>query len=125
MRSLLVCQRTSYALVLESQPSLYDELRMPATSRMFNQRLNQWRPILSHIVTTFILAAFAYWGWQNRLLMQQAFAELGPIRLMSFCLLLTLGIILSALGFTILVRSMGYQLTYRDGYHSLNLSQIA
>jgi len=57
--------------------------------------------------------------------MQQVFAELGTIRLMSFCLLLTLGVVLSALSFTILVRSMGYQFTYRDGYHSLNLSQIA
>ena len=72
-----------------------------------------------------ILAAFAYWGWQNRLIMQQVFAELGTIRLMSFGLLLTLGVVLSALSFTILVRSIGYQFTYRDGYHSLNLSQIA
>src|SRR4029450_4078284 len=44
-----------------------------------------------------ILAAFTYWGWQNRLIMQQVFAELGTIRLMSFCLLLTLSVILSAL----------------------------
>src|SRR5262249_31574932 len=75
--------------------------------------------------TTAELAVFAYWGWQNRLIMQQVFAALGTIRLMSFCLLLTLGVILSALSFTILVRSMGYPFTYRDGYHSLNLSQIA
>jgi hypothetical protein len=57
--------------------------------------------------------------------MQQVFAELGIIRLISFCLVLTLGVVLSALSFTILVRSMGYQFTYCDGYHSLNLSQIA
>jgi hypothetical protein len=92
---------------------------------MFKQRLKQWRPVLSQIATALILATFAYWGWQNRLLMQQALAEIGTIRLMGFCLLLTLGVVLSALGFTILVRSMGYQFTYRDGYHSLNLSQIA
>ena len=72
-----------------------------------------------------VLAVFAYWGWQNRFIMQQVFAELGTIRLGSFFLLLTLGVILSALSFTMLVRSMGYQFTYRDGYHSLNLSQIA
>jgi hypothetical protein len=76
-------------------------------------------------VTGLILAAFAYWGWQNRFLMQQVFAELGPVRLLSFGLLLTLGVVLSAWSFTILVRSMGYPFTYRDGYHSLNLSQIA
>ena len=98
---------------------------MPATFRMFKQHLKPWRHVLSQIVTALILAAFAYWGWQNRLLMQQVFAEIGSIRLMGFCLLLTLGVVLSALGFTILVRSMGYQFTYRDGYHSLNLSQIA
>jgi glycosyltransferase 2 family protein len=120
-----VCQRESYVLVLESQPSLYDELRIPSTSRVFKQRLRQWRPVLSHIATVLILAALAYWGWQNRLIMQQVCAELGTIRLMSFGLLLTLGVVLSALSFTILVRSMGYQFTYRDGYHSLNLSQIA
>ena len=104
---------------------MYDELRIPSTSRVFKQRLRQWRPVLSQIVTVLILAAFAYWGWQNRLIMQQVFAELGTIKLMSFCLLLTLGVVLSALSFTILVRSIGYQFTYRDGYHSLNLSQIA
>jgi hypothetical protein len=98
---------------------------MPATSRAFKQRLKQWRTTLSHIATALILAAFAYWGWQNHLIMQQVFAEIGPLRLLSFGLLLTLGVVLSALSFTILVRSMGYQLTYRDGYHSLNLSQIA
>ena len=118
-------QRELYVLVLESQPSLYDPLRIPSTSRVFKQCLRQWRPVLSQIVTVLILAAFTYWGWQNRLIMQQVFAELGTIRLMSFCLLLTLGVILSALSFTILVRSMGYPFTYRDGYHSLNLSQIA
>jgi glycosyltransferase 2 family protein len=120
-----VCQRELDVLVLESQPSLYDELRVPSTSHVFKQHLRQWRPVLSQIVTVLIFAAFAYWGWQNRLIMQQGFAELGTIRLMGFCLLLTLGVVLSALSFTILVRSMGYQFTYRDGYHSLNLSQIA
>ena len=118
-------QRESYVLVLESQASLYDELRIPATSREFKQRLSQWRHVLSPIVTVVILAAFAYWGWQNRLIMQQVFAELGTIRLMGFGLLLTLGVVLSALSFTMLVRSIGYQFTYREGYHSLNLSQIA
>jgi hypothetical protein len=98
---------------------------MPTPSRVFKQRLRQWRPVLSQIATVLILAACVYWGWQNRLIMQQVFAELGIIRLMSFCLLLTLGVVLSALSFTILVRSMGYQFTYCDGYHSLNLSQIA
>jgi hypothetical protein len=57
--------------------------------------------------------------------MQQAGAELGTVRLVGFLLLLTLGVVLSALSFTMLVRSMGYQFTYCDGYHSLNLSQIA
>lgn len=104
---------------------MYDELRTPSTSREFKQRLSQWRHALSQIVTVVILAACAYWGWQNRLIMQQVLAELGPTRLMSFGLLLTLGVVLSALSFTMLVRSMGYQFTYRDGYHSLNLSQIA
>lgn len=98
---------------------------MPSTSRVFKQRPRQWHPVLSQIATVLVLAVFAYWGWQNRFIMRQVFAELGTIRLVSFFLLLTLGVVLSALSFTMLVRSMGYQFTYRDGYYSLNLSQIA
>jgi hypothetical protein len=92
---------------------------------VFKQRLSKWRPVLSRIATVLILAALAYWGWQNRSIMQQAFAELGTVRLVGFLLLLTIGVALLALSFTMLVRSMGYQFTYADGYHSLNLSQIA
>jgi hypothetical protein len=40
-------------------------------------------------------------------------------------MLLMLGTFLSALTFVVLVRSMGYKFSYWDGYHSLNLSQIA
>jgi hypothetical protein len=39
--------------------------------------------------------------------------------------LLTLGVFLSALAFTLLVRDMGYAFSYSDGYHSLNLAQVA
>jgi hypothetical protein len=104
---------------------LYNELKTPSTSRVFKQRPRQWRPVLSQIATVLVLAAFAYWVWHNRFIMQQVFAELGTIRLVSFFLLLTLGVVLSAWSFTMLVRSVGYQFTYCDGYHSLNLSQIA
>lgn len=92
---------------------------------MFKQWLGKWRPILSRCTTVLILAALVYWGWQNRLIMQQSFAELGTVTLASCILLLTLGIGCATLHFTMLVRSMGYQFTYHDGYHSLNLSQIA
>src|SRR5439155_1053482 len=98
---------------------------MSSTSRVFRQRLRTWRPVLSRIATVLTLVALAYWGWQNRFIIQQVFAELGMTRMAGYFLLLTLGIVLPALSFTILVRSMGYQFTYRDGYHSLNLSQIA
>ena len=32
-------------------------------------------PVLSQTVTGLILAAFAYWGWQNRVIIQQVFAS--------------------------------------------------
>lgn len=92
---------------------------------MFKQWLGKWRPILSRCTTVFILAVLVHWGWQNRVIVQQVFAELGTAALAGFVLLLTLGIVCATLQFTMLVRSMGYQFTYRDGYHSLNLSQIA
>src|SRR5882724_3565442 len=102
-----------------------DNPRVLRMNKIHWEWLRDWRPVLSRIATVLILAALAYWGWQNRVLMQQAFAELGTVRVVGFFLLLTLGVVLSALSFTMLVRSMGYQFTYRDGYHSLNLSQIA
>ena len=86
--------------------------------------LGEWRSILSQATTTLILTGLAYWGWQHRLTIQRLFEALGILELSTLLLMLTLSIALSALGFTLLVRSMGYQFTYQDGYHSLNLSQI-
>jgi hypothetical protein len=39
--------------------------------------------------------------------------------------LIVLGVLLSALAFTFLVRAMGCAFTFPDGYHSLNLAQVA
>ena len=94
-------------------------------SYALTQRGKKWRVRLSYAATVGMLVAFVYWGWQHRLTLQRVFVDFGPVKLMAICLLLTLGIVLSAWSFTILVRSMGYQFAYQDGYHSLNLSQIA
>jgi uncharacterized membrane protein YbhN (UPF0104 family) len=91
----------------------------------FLQGTKKWRPMLSRLLTVCMIAILVYWGWHHRLTLQQVFVDLALFELTGLCLLLTLGIILSAWGFTMLVRSMGYPFTYQDGYHSLNLSQIA
>ena len=91
----------------------------------FTPWVRKWRSVLSRITTVLILAVLVYWGWHHRLTMQRVFVDLGTTELAGLLVLLTLGIVLSALSFTILVRSMGYRFTCQDGYHSLNLSQIA
>jgi hypothetical protein len=87
--------------------------------------LNEWRSPVSRIATILVFALLAYWGWQHRLSMQKLFNDFDLKELMTLSLMITLSVVLSALGFTLLVRYMGYRFTYQDGYHSLNLSQIA
>ena len=101
------------------------KLNTHATPISLRQRLQQFRAPLSQIITMLILAALVYWGWQSRAIFQQIFVDLGPIPLTELFILLTVGVILSSLSFTILVHAIGYPFTYLDGYHSLNLAQIA
>ncbi len=84
-----------------------------------------WRPRVSRLFTITILAWLVVWMWQQRATLQQIFRQLqgGQILLLLFWLTLSVG--LAAWSFTLLVRGMGYSFSYGDGYHSLNLSQVA
>lgn len=87
-----------------------------------------WRKIraaLSRVATILVLAYLLYWAWQSRDIISQAFTLLTPGQLAILIALLMAGLVLSAVTFVLLVRSLGYTFTYQDGYHSLNLTQIA
>jgi glycosyltransferase 2 family protein len=88
-------------------------------------KLKQWRRYLSRLATILVLGTLIYWSWRNRLLIYGTFANVGIFNLAVLNFLLFLALILSVLTFIVLIRAMGYTFTWRDGYHSLNLSQIA
>jgi len=91
----------------------------------FKQRLRKWRSGLSIALFLALLTGLVYWTWQHQLIIQQILRELGPLKVVELVFLFMVAILLSALNFTVLVRSMDYQFTYINGYHSLNLSQVA
>lgn len=84
-----------------------------------------WRAGLSRLATIGLFLFLTYWGWLHRHTLQNILTDFELEVLLGLCLVLTLGVALATWGFTMLVRSMGYRFTYRDGYHSLNVSQIA
>lgn len=90
-----------------------------------HQWFMKWRSPMSHIATVCVLFILGYWTWKHHLHLQQLFEGLTLTKLLMLVCLLTLSIVLSALSFTLLVRCMGYRFAYQDGYHNLNLSQIA
>ncbi len=89
------------------------------------QGAGRWRSILSRMMWLPILVFFAWWSWQNRIELGRALSQLGITTWISLTALLTLCVLISAWSFTVLVRSMGYRFSHLDGYHSLNLSQVA
>ena len=96
----------------------------PRLDRLY-QSANKWRKPVSRTATVGMLLMLGYLSWQHRLQLQQLFEALSVMECLALACVLTLSIALSALSFTLLVRCMGYRFTYQDGYHKLNLSQIA
>jgi hypothetical protein len=87
--------------------------------------LRKWRSLLSKVAAIFIFGFILWWGWQNWEMLVQVFVDLGVLRLVGMVILLNFSILLSVLTFTILIRGMGYSFSFIDGYHSLNLAQVA
>ena len=85
----------------------------------------KWRVQVSRLTTGCVLLVLGYWSWQHRLHLQQLFGDLTFIDFLTLAFLITVGLALSALSFTLLVRCMRYRFSYQDAYHYLNLSQIA
>ena len=84
-----------------------------------------WRLQLSRLVTLLILTWLFFWIWQQRTIFQQILQQMRWQKTILLSLLLMLSVFLSALSFTSLVRGVGYRFRLSEGYHSLNLSQIA
>lgn len=84
-----------------------------------------WRSPVSRLITLILLAVLFYFAFQFRHVINEVIFELGASRLAIMGILLMISVLLSIFTFTILVRSMGYSFALLDGYHSLNLSQVA
>jgi hypothetical protein len=89
------------------------------------EKLRRWRGALSRIAAIVIVVIMVYWGWQNYSLVIQVFASLGAARFLFALLLINLAFLLTVTAFVLLVRSLGYGFKFADGFHSLNLAQVA
>jgi hypothetical protein len=89
------------------------------------QTIQKWREKLSPIAAIIIIGIFIFWLWKYRDTVATTFETIGVIHLTLLILLIGVSLILSVFTFTILVRDKGYSFHFSDGYHSLNLSQLA
>jgi glycosyltransferase 2 family protein len=89
------------------------------------QQLKKWRSVLSPIVAIIILGIFFYWIWNYRDIIKTTFTEVGIIQITIIILLICLSFFVTIFTFTILVKDKGYKLAFIDGYHAINLSQLA
>jgi glycosyltransferase 2 family protein len=96
----------------------------PKKPKLF-QTIQRWRAKLSPIAAIIIIGIFIYWAWKYRGIIASTFEILGILHLTLLVLLIGVSLILSVFTFTILVRDKGYTFSFSDGYHSLNLSQLA
>lgn len=88
-------------------------------------KIKEWRNVLSPIIGVGILILFGYWLWQYREIIFTSLKQIGLFQLMATVLLMLLAMILTVWVLVILIRDKGYKFTFADGYHTLNLSQLA
>jgi uncharacterized membrane protein YbhN (UPF0104 family) len=89
------------------------------------EKIKKWRKILSPIIGVGVLTLFGYWLWQYREIILNSLKQIGLFQLSVTILLIILAMILTVWVLVILVRDKGYNFTFADGYHALNLSQLA
>ncbi len=94
-------------------------------SSKFVQALKKWRTILTPIAGIIIVGIFVYWIWIYRGIIVTIFEKVGIIQLSILFILLWVSLLISVFTFTVLIRDMGYAFKFSDGYHSINLSQLA
>ncbi len=91
----------------------------------FIQSIKNWRAKLSPVLGVGILGLFLYWTWVYRDIIIDTFGKLGFAQLVVLIVLIVISGILTACALVILVQDKGYTFKFVDGYHSLNLSQLA
>ncbi len=96
----------------------------PQTSK-FIQSVKNWRTKLSPVFGVIILGIFSYWIWLYRDIILDTFQKIGLVQLLILIALILVSGLLTVLALVILVRDKGYAFGFADGYHSLNLSQLA
>lgn len=96
-----------------------------SSNSKFMQIIKNWRKKLSPVFGFAILSIFLYWIWTYKNIIIDIFKNIGFFQLSILILLLVLTGVFSVYAFVILVRDKGYSFGFADGYHSLNLSQIA
>lgn len=87
--------------------------------------LRGWKNRLAPILGPVIVCVFLFWAWSYRNIIFNTFRQIGILRLAVIVTLLAFTVILTAHALVTLVRDKGYSFTFCDGYHSLNLSQLA
>ncbi len=99
--------------------------RLLQENSSFLKTLRTWRARLAPILGAAILGVFLYWIWIYRQMILATFEKLGWLQMVVLLFMLCIGVILSALAFAIPIQDMGYRFGVADGYHTLNLSQLA
>lgn len=89
------------------------------------ENIKEWRNILSPIIGVGVLILFGYWLWQYHEVILNSLKKIGLFQLSVTIFLMILAIILTVWVLVILVHDKGYTFTFADGYHALNLSQLA
>lgn len=80
---------------------------------------------MSPVFGVAILGLFLYWIWIYRDIIVDTFKKIGFAQLAVLIISIMVSTILSVYALVILVQDKGYTFGFADGYHSLNLSQIA
>jgi glycosyltransferase 2 family protein len=91
----------------------------------FLKSLRVWRARLTPLLGTVIVGVFLYLIWIYRQMILSTFEKVGLIQMTILLIMMCCGVVLSALAFAIPAKDMGYHFGVVDGYHSLNLSQLA
>lgn len=89
------------------------------------QSVKNWRTKLSPVFGVIILGIFSYWIWLYKHIILDTFQKIGLAQLLILIALILVSGLLTVLALVILVRDKGYVFGFADGYHSLNLSQLA
>lgn len=80
---------------------------------------------MSPVIGIGIIGVFLYWIWTYRDIIIATFRKIGVVQLVIIIALIIVSLFLTVFAFVILVRDKGYSFGFADGYHALNLSQLA